>query len=914
VHAPSGRPSALRRLTRRPLELVAIAGIAALALFAGTLGNQSQVRLTGEIDANWRGSYDLLVRPPGARLDLEATNGVVEPNFLGLTGQGGISVDQLNRLRSLPEVELAAPVGFVGHLRFVSWQPTIVVDTLPERPTLYEATIRATTSDGMSEWLVQRETGLILLGPVPSDPTAPVSWASNLRDWGWGWIDDQTFGFGYFGASHDLPAIGVGVLAVDPAAERQLLGEAGAFLDRFALLGERGQLRAETMDISLLERGSQAWMELSTINDPDSPSYLARKRPIVPLVVSSSLHVELKLELDVRQLGQPIAEYPAIDDGTERLDAASQLAGSGSTLIGSTTIDASSSLRPFEFADLTLPWPGSETQSGSAGSGYARLETRLTERPVYEPVERLAEGAGLSFRIESLGAVDAGANPTRNFDPSAEMSDLHQGRFPAYRSFTSYPLQVQDFSGPDTISDSPFFYAPIGTFDPTSIDLPTNPLNYVPLGAYNPTDTTYVADPSGQPAAPIALAPTTSAAGLVEPPPMAITDIEAAQLLRGPAPIDAVRVRVRGLSNFDAAAREKVAAVASQIMAMGLDVDIVAGSSPQQVDIYVPDYFVNQESPADLGWVRQHWTTIGAASRVEAAFGQTNSALILIALAVALTIAGGLQVILLAQRRRDVAILRAIGWPGSRIRRWLLAEAGLGALVIALMAGLGWLLGGASLDAALGALALGGVWLAASGSGSLWTIRTAPVGAIQSGEASFDAAWTRAVGVWSLRSFALRSLTSRPLRTASEVVGLGLAGAATALALITIVGAIGHGGPTLLSAAVGATLQPMQLAILGTAGSLAALYAVVATRLRLRADAEQELILTAVGWSAGQRRRVGTWTALMLVAPAALLAAATAAGLAPALAVEPVVAAALAPLASVLLGAVAWSASLARRR
>src|SRR5690606_39628348 len=92
------------------------------------------------------------------------------------------------------------------------------------------------------------------------------------------------------------------------------------------------------------------------------------------------------------------------------------------------------------------------------------------------------------------------------------------------------------------------------------------------LGVYDPPNSRLVAGPVGEPVEPVEMYPTFDVTGLLQPPPLAYTDIEGAMVLRGDAPIDAIRVRVAGLSGFDAESRRRVEEVAAAIVDLGLEV------------------------------------------------------------------------------------------------------------------------------------------------------------------------------------------------------------------------------------------------------------------------------------------------------------------------------------------------------
>ena len=81
-------------------------------VLTGTVRTQ-QLRVTEQVADNYRSTYDILVRPHGSASDIERAEGVVRPNFL--SGQyGGIALDQVQSVREVPGVEIAAPVAVLG--------------------------------------------------------------------------------------------------------------------------------------------------------------------------------------------------------------------------------------------------------------------------------------------------------------------------------------------------------------------------------------------------------------------------------------------------------------------------------------------------------------------------------------------------------------------------------------------------------------------------------------------------------------------------------------------------------------------------------------------------------------------------------------------------------------------------------
>lgn len=82
--------------------------IAAVSETASVVANQDLTQF-------WRTSYDILVRPPGARSLVEEYENLVEANHLSGI-QGGITFEQYEAIRRIPDIEVAAPIAMLGYL------------------------------------------------------------------------------------------------------------------------------------------------------------------------------------------------------------------------------------------------------------------------------------------------------------------------------------------------------------------------------------------------------------------------------------------------------------------------------------------------------------------------------------------------------------------------------------------------------------------------------------------------------------------------------------------------------------------------------------------------------------------------------------------------------------------------------
>lgn len=858
-------PGPLARLGRSRLGVAAVLALAVFAAGTGYMRDTAAVQLQGAVDANWRGAFDLLVRPFGQRLDLEETAGLVEPNYLAFSGDGGITLDDLTAIRAIPSVELAAPVAVIGNLRYVVGGPVVARGDLPERPTLYRITVRAETSDGLQDILVQEQTARVLLGPEGSSPEAmPI--ATDIRS-----VSCCTDGmYLYLDA---LPAISSPIIGVDPSAERQLLGQAADFLaplEEFAAWPSQPLARDfDAMRIPEAFADQRFLLTLLTA-DPSSP---AAQRAVVPVAVSSTVYASLSLTLEVEQLGEPLADFPAGGTVDEQLAQAAELAGEGSRVLGSSTLDAGAVLRPFQVPQLMLEWPNADppTSSSSLVGVAADLAAELAARPRYDPIAA-RDGTGRpSFVVTAEGWVDSSGAPQPT--PTGVGQDgLRIGVEPAFRESRQASLPLLDGFVPSSELDRPFAFAPVAEFDLGLLNLPDNPLNYVPLGAYAAPETWYVADADGQAVEPIPMRPTLNPLGLITLPPLAITDLRSAATLRGPAPIDAIRVRVAGIDRFDEAAVRRVEQVASAISTMGFDVDIVAGSSPQTVEVRI-DEQAPDGSPRSVRWAEQEWTTLGAAERVVEGFSATNRVLLALSGLTAVALAAGMIVLQRAVRATEIGILRAIGWSRRRIVGWIVGEAvWAGAIVLLIGLAAWWAAGRASTVGPLASVALAMVFPIVAGISSWSGLRNlVALSATRSGDVDRTAAGLVRV-VRSPTTYGLRTALARPSRTLVIGLVLGIAAGAAAAGAAVLVSTAAAVGPTRLADALVQVLTPIQAAMLLAAVAASGLIGLALLRMDLVSRRDEMQVLSASGWDQRHKRAMLMTHRLAIGAPAALVA------------------------------------------
>ncbi|MBB3907735.1 ABC transporter permease [Anoxybacillus rupiensis] len=147
-----------------------------------------------------------------------------------------------------------------------------------------------------------------------------------------------------------------------------------------------------------------------------------------------------------------------------------------------------------------------------------------------------------------------------------------------------------------TATKLPFIIEQVGTFSPKKE--PSNKLASSPLGIYGGMEAT---TEEGR-----TLTPTTVPGSFIPAPASGVTTLEAAELIKGKKPIDAIRVRIAGIKKYDEAARRKIEQVAAKLLKQGYEVDVVAGASFKEMTLDVEG----------IGKVKEPWTTLGVAQRL----------------------------------------------------------------------------------------------------------------------------------------------------------------------------------------------------------------------------------------------------------------------------------------------------------
>ncbi|WP_156876674.1 hypothetical protein [Microbacterium luticocti] len=918
-----GVPGPLRRLARQPLRIVSVVLLAGVALAASGIQSAAATALQTTLDANWRGAYDILVTP---RDGMDAIRGMLPPNSLSASLEG-MTMDDLAKVRTVPGVEIAAPIGDVllPGLTYSSVGMT-VPHGLPgttSRPQAYRLTATYTTNDGLGERIVARDSQAFVVDETHPDDArrdaqcdAPDRESSiDGHDYRQGdypaltaylcgllspelngvtgfSLDERNLRLRYSGTADaygialpDEALSATRVTLVDPVAERALLGDAGAFLDPLVQLhptahtgpGEVTDWAGETASAG----GQDAVQALSayaaafaTSGGSDTPAAVIGElrrlwaadgddwdrwsaqtvgsTPVVPLLVSDAPTAHLAVKVDVESFGDAPIEHTEPDGTPDYRMPKPLVDGAAGRHVGSTAADVSSVLNPFAHATGdTIAWPGTE---------YDPAPT--------VPNLNVLQGAGRSAAAGYTASHDAIALAASGYrDPLREgglllstAADPQQiGSEAAYQ-------QLRVVSRPDE-QNLPVAL-PVGTFDPTQVDAGTHDAGYVPLGAYDDVDVT-VADGDHAGAT---MQPAVSGTGLVGTRTAAIASIASAPLWHDDAPIDAIRVRVAGIAGYSPQAQQKVVDVARAIDRLGLQATIVAGSSPTDVDIAVTGYAFGTMDPdghqrvGDLGTVRQRWSELGAAARVDLAVSTATYAVLGIGMLAVLLLAGAVQLAAIPGRRAQAAAMREVGFTRARIARWYAMEEAPGWLIVAAVGGVAVVF---AAERAVAAAAVGAV-----------LVLTAVIGAtaVIAGSRSRvrprvrDAA-SRRIGARSVAGFGARQARVHALSSCVHAVAVVIVGIACAALVLTLLTARMQSGTSVLAVQTWGRMLWPQLAL----GAAAVVGGLVLARLVHRIDLAQRgaqwALLRAAGWTTGQLAAAQRTEGIVVTVPAVVVAA-----------------------------------------
>ncbi len=799
----------LRRKSRLLLLILGLAVLGASVLLIADASRTTTLVVDQNLGHYWRTTYDILVRPAGTRSPIESRFGLVEANYLsGING--GISIAQYNTIESIPGVAVAAPIAMIGYTGEAVPAAELSPDLKQYGDGVYRLLTEVVTDAGYRKFR-NYSVEDYYIGP-PKSLVCPQGY--DLQECPVYFSDTAPVPFAV-AARFYMPFL---VAGVDPLQEADLVRLDESLLQGNYLTGDEPIDVRRHPDLLPLP-------EMSGLVDYS-----------IPVLINATPYVSLTVQAELDRLFLP-SPVPALPDimrrgGKRYLDTmpGKRLTG---TVVGSREAYSHlvGSLLRHNAADGNL----------SRSTSFGTLHSFMDSMP-----------APLRYRVSQAPSSYRGLVLELVLPPEGHVSSwgLLGDKYTAFRQ-----SRPRNFA-----AKSKVVYRGEGVFDISAIPRPAD-VNRVPLETYFPPVATLRYDEVGHPVTPITLRPTLDPTGYIQPPPLILTTLKAAEALRGDRCISAVRVRVGGIDRLTPIAQRKIETVASEIVRRtGLDVDIMVGSSPTKVLVRVPT----------VGYVEEQWikknVTYRYAQRVQAGH---------VALLVCLMIIGGLFVLDLGwaevtSRRRYIALQKALGWRSGTIFGQLLVHMVLCGL---LAAGLG--VGGAWTGIALlgwsppspdMVLTIAAAIIGLSAVGALYpawaATRTPPVVGMRRDSGTSRAG--RRMPVGRLISYAGWGLTRR--RASTVLTGLMMLFSSALLVFMLSVTLDRHGqlSGTLLGTFILVQIRTYHYAIAVIAFGLAGL-GIAESLLTAVFQRRREIgVLKAVGWRTGTVIRLFVFEGLIL--------------------------------------------------
>jgi putative ABC transport system permease protein len=872
----------LQELRHRPARTAALASgilVAAVSfVLLSSAAKTSELRVRGSVARNFRGAYDVLVRPKGSFTPLERSDGLVRDNYLSGI-YGGITLRQYRTIERIPGVEVAAPIASLGYVMPFGEIPISIAGELDRSPVqLYRLRLTWLANGGsrysggdLYVYYVRSHpfTRQLELEPggrrvpgqleevVPGKGDVPVC-SGFQPPTGYGPFDlRQVTALACFSARspqlakanfeqrkvrpHGVGALATGffplaIAAIDPAEEAKLL-----HLDRTLVSGR--YLRSD---------------EASKVRPIPGCNCLNR---FVPVIASSRAYVGETLSVTVERLrpAVPIGRVPSVlaagtcvsgdfpcsralaaPKGVPYRNAYRYLTSLHGPVVGRKVIVLGSAYRALltggRIKGLNETSSDAYWQPGDVA--YRRLGSdRLEPRPARNGID--------VWRNPAMGLGNGGF-----FDAPQDNRDVQLRRL---REFPATDLEVGGVVG------SPAFEV-VGRYDPAKLP-GFSPLSRLPLETYYPPNLDAADAPTRRVLHGRPLLPTQNLGGYIQQPPLMLTTLQGLRALLDPrafpnvrpaeraAPISVVRVRVAGVRGPDALSCARIRTVAQLIHdRTGLAVDITAGSSPHTLLVDLPrGRFGQPPLQVHEGWIKK-----GVAVLFLEALDRKDLALFALILVVCgLFLANGAFAAARA-RRTEVGTLRTLGWSQGAIFRASLGELAL----VGLLGGLAGVGLAAALTVAFGLrLAL------------LDTLLVLPIAVGLPCVAGLVPAWSaaRALPLDAIRPpihgrerpLHARGLVTMALVNLRRLPGRALIGAAGLFvgvgALTTLIGIErGFRGTlvgTLLGQAITVQIRGVDLVAAGLTIALAAVSVADVLFLNVRERAAELVTLQTLGWS-----------------------------------------------------------------
>jgi len=838
---------------RRGRAAALVAGILVAAVSFSLLTaatNVQTAQVTGTVQKNLRPAYDILVRPAASRTALESQQGLVRDNYLsGIFG--GITMAQYQEIKDIPGVEIAAPIAMIGYVLETVEIPIDVSAALTDVPSqVLTLTDERLADSGLTDYPAA-SLGYVYVTSDPLTSNYPSRYSLTP---GATWDDTETLPSG---TSIDVcPNYLVAPSQTSPFADYP--ATIATCYSRVAASGSPTALQNGHVEAYL----QVTFPFLLAAIDPAAEDDLVG---LASAVVEGSYLRESDQPVATNGLGPQVPVLATTDpyDDDQDLITVNTLPGSSVNLIrGGQSPDQIAAALAKEPATAALKTTISST------AAYAQLLASLDHGSGYLDAYWTVSGVSYTTMPNGVLVPKTTTNPDSVWQSSLYVGSQGEAvpiddSDTAFRALTEHLGVNGGSSGPT--KDFPSLKA-VGEFDPSKLP-GFSSLSQLPMETYYPpeavgADAASRKDLGNQP-----LLPDANIAGYLQEPPLLLTTLSslsafAKEFPTGDwsAPISSIRVRVGGVHGTVQQQLGEIAGVAAALQkTTGLQVDVTAGSSPTTETIALPPGKYGR--PALL--LDENWVKKAVALVIVSALDQKSVALfVLILLVTALFLING-SVAAVRTRRREIGVLRCVGWPRHAVFRLILGE-------LLLLGGFAGLLG-----TGISAAVIAGVRLDLP----LWRVLLiTPVAVLLAGAAGLIPAWLatrgqpldavqpavvtprrRARPVRRLVDLARSNLLRRPSRAALAAIALGVGIAALTVLLGIDLAFSQQVRGSLLGNFVSGEVRGVDYLSASLAVLLGAASVADVLYLNLRERAPELAALSATGWQQRHLTRIALY-------------------------------------------------------
>jgi len=652
--------------TWRAILPAALLNSLVLVIFFSALSTQ-QVVVDRTLTDYQRTTYDILVRAPENVTAIEKEYGLVEANHLNGTA-GGITMQQYEQIKAIPEVEVAAPIAMLGYMNRTRMGGAIQED-LP--PGIY----RVSASDGI-------QAG----GEYVTEASLTPYYALHIPEatGSWGFSSSR-----YEGLMEELRCLRLSITmgGASPITDAFLVSLPSSH-DRMFIAAIDPEQEAKLMHLDdMLVSGNYL--------PQDPPLIIDHELLFVPVLFNIHDYIRqiLSIQLEKTDFKLDMSENYAQQLSTIPDHEAVENMPLQTVYKTELSVQREWYKNAVELLVKNNEVVGVDQQNAAiTGLLYApsAVQYRKMENvPASLPQDTLVlEAVPQGLTQEEPGLFD-------NFIPeeTQDWLDIDQWQVEpeaTYRSLSPRSSYLLSFHP---------YYEGNGQFEiDTAAALAGSSLNQVPLETYLPPSATLKYDENGQALEnPVTLTPTLNNEGyLVSPPDLLISLTSAQQILDnacyesvpdetagsgfrlkkadcgiGDDFISAIRVRVAGIDEMDADAQARIEEVANEIVQRtGLHVDVMVGSSPQPVLVHIPGY----EEIGDLGYVEEYWVKKNVNTLIRNGMNLADSLLFAAMLGAGVLLLFNLNLFLMLGRVSEVALYSALGWRHRDIIKRLLGQ------------------------------------------------------------------------------------------------------------------------------------------------------------------------------------------------------------------------------------------------